>query len=74
MKMSFTLDGKSIPFKEGDTIMDAALNAGEYIPHLCHEPGFTPHGSCRLCLVSLDGRNISACTLPAVDGSVVESN
>ncbi len=74
MKMSFTLDGEDIPFEEGETIMDAALNAGAYIPHLCHEPGFVPHGSCRLCLVSSNGRYISACTQPAVDGSEVESN
>lgn len=72
--MSFILDGKNIPFKEGDTIMDAALNADTYIPHLCHDPEFVPHGSCRVCLVSCNGRYVSACTQPAVDGSEVESN
>ena len=48
---TFKLDGKTIPFEDGDTIMDAALRAGEYIPHLCHNPEFTPHGSCRVCIV-----------------------
>ena len=64
-EQTFLLDGKEIPFQEGDTIMDAALRAGAYIPHLCHNPEFTPHGSCRVCVVDIDGRNVSACTQPA---------
>ena len=46
----FSLDGKPVEFQPGDTIMDAALRAGNYIPHLCHNPEFEPHGSCRICL------------------------
>ena len=74
MTGTFKLDGKSISFNEGDTIMDAALNAGEYIPHLCHNPEFTPRGSCRLCIVKVNGRNVSACTMPAADGMEIENN
>lgn len=61
----FRLDGRKIPFNDGDTVMDAALRAGEYIPHLCHNPEFKPHGSCRLCIVDVNGRHAAACTLPA---------
>ena len=68
---TFKLDGKSIPFQDGDTIMDAALRAGEYIPHLCHNPEFTPHGSCRVCIVEVNGRHMSACTLPAMENMQV---
>lgn len=68
---TFMLDGKPISFEDGDTIMDAALRAGEYIPHLCHNPEFTPHGSCRICMVEVDGRQVSACTFPAAEGSGV---
>jgi [NiFe] hydrogenase diaphorase moiety small subunit len=71
---TFKLDGKSISFEEGDTIMDAALRAGEYIPHLCHNPEFTPHGSCRVCIVEVDGRQVSACTYPAMENTEVENN
>ena len=70
---TFTLDGKDIPFEDGDTIMDAALRAGEYIPHLCHNPEFPPHGSCRVCLVEANGRRVSACTQPAAAGMQVDS-
>ena len=62
-----------IPFEAGDTIMDAALRADHYIPHLCHNPEFAPHGSCRVCLVDLNGRSVSACTQPVNDGDEVVS-
>jgi len=73
-KGTFKLDGKTIAFNEGDTIMDAALRAGEYIPHLCHNPEFTPRGSCRVCIVRSNGRQFSACTMPASDGLEIENN
>lgn len=65
------IDGKPVPYRDGDTIMDAATRAGIYIPHLCHNPEFTPHGSCKLCTVKVNGRNCSACTFPADDGQQV---
>ena len=71
---SFLLDGETIAFEEGDTIMDAALRAGKYIPHLCHNPEFKPHGSCRVCIVGVNGRHVSACTQPATAGTEVENN
>jgi [NiFe] hydrogenase diaphorase moiety small subunit len=71
---TFRLDGKTIAFEPGDTIMDAALRAGEYIPHLCHNPEFKPHGSCRVCIVDISGRKVSACTYPAAAGLEVASD
>jgi [NiFe] hydrogenase diaphorase moiety small subunit len=68
-----TIDGRHILFTPGQTIMDAALAAGVYIPHLCHNPAFSPHGSCRVCVVRANGREISACTAPAASGMEVES-
>jgi [NiFe] hydrogenase diaphorase moiety small subunit len=72
-RASFTLDGRHIPFIPGQTIMDAALAAGFYIPHLCHKPGYAPHGSCRVCVVRANGRELSACTAPAKADMLVES-
>jgi [NiFe] hydrogenase diaphorase moiety small subunit len=57
---SITIDGQEIPFHAGQTIMDAALAAGVYIPHLCHKPGLTPHGSCKLCVVDIHSRDVSS--------------
>lgn len=71
---TFTLDGVAIEFNDGDTIMDAALRAGIYIPHLCHNPEFTPHGSCRVCIVGVDGRQVSACTRSAAAALEVDNS
>ena len=73
MTKTFVLDGKVIPFEEGETIMEAASAAGVYIPHLCHHPEFKPHGSCKLCTVSIGGRLGAACTNKAAEGMKVES-
>lgn len=74
MSKNITIDGLTVPFQEGQTIMDAALAAGVYIPHLCHNPEFKPHGSCKLCTVNVNGRNAASCTLPAVEGQQVLSD
>ena len=74
MSKHFVIDGQRVPFEEGETLMDAALAAGVYIPHLCHNPEFDPHGSCRLCMVTVNGRHSAACITPAADGVVVENN
>ncbi len=73
MTKTFTLDGKVIPFEEGETVMEAAAAAGVYIPHLCHHPEFKPHGSCKLCTVNIGGRLGAACTNRAAEGMAVES-
>ncbi len=70
----FLLDGDEVPFVEGQTVIQAALSAGRYIPHLCYHPEFKPHGSCKVCTVKADGRAAASCTLPARAGMVVESD
>jgi [NiFe] hydrogenase diaphorase moiety small subunit len=74
MSQTFSLDGKTIPFTEGQTIIQAAGAAGVYIPHLCYHPEFKPHGSCKLCTVKVNGRHTASCTMRAAVGMVVESD
>ncbi len=71
---TITIDGLEVPFEPGQTIMDAAMAAGIYIPHLCHSPEFKPHGSCRVCTVTVAGRGVAACTMPAEKGQVIHSD
>jgi [NiFe] hydrogenase diaphorase moiety small subunit len=71
---TFLLDGKPIPFAPGQTVMQAALAAGHYIPHLCYHPEFKAHGSCKVCTVKADGRPAAACTLAAREGLSIESS
>ena len=74
MSHSFTLDGKTIPFTDGQTIIQAASAAGVFIPHLCYHPEFKAHGSCKLCTVKVNGRQTASCTMRAIAGMVVESD
>jgi NADH-quinone oxidoreductase subunit G len=50
---SFKLDGKTIPFEPGDTIINAARKAGVEIPHYCWHPGLSAPANCRMCLVEI---------------------
>ena len=52
----------------------ATPRVGRYIPHLCWNPDFAPHGSCRVCSVKANGRAGAACTLRASPGLDVQSN
>ena len=69
---TIVIDEIPVPFKPGQTILEAAMEAGVYIPHLCAHPEFAPHGSCKLCSVVVNGRSASACTLKAAAGQEVE--
>ena len=71
--ISFTIDGVEVEAQPGQTIMDAADDAGIYIPRLCAHPDLKPYGSCRVCTVMVNGRPQAACTQPVANGLVVES-
>lgn len=68
------IDGRKIPFTPGQTVMDAALAAKIYIPHLCHYPGLTPSGNCRLCMVQIGAKTTAACITPATAGQQIVSD
>jgi [NiFe] hydrogenase diaphorase moiety small subunit len=72
--ITFTIDGKTVTAKNGQTIMEAADGAGVYIPRLCAHKDLHPYGACRVCTVLVNGRPQSACTQPAAQGAVVEND
>ena len=49
------IDEKPIDVEEGTTVLKAAETAGISIPHLCYHDAFPPEGSCRMCLVEIEG-------------------
>jgi ferredoxin len=61
------IDGQAVDISPGETIVDAARRAGTDIPTLCYDPRLSPGGSCRLCLVEVEGRAqpVPACAFPA---------
>lgn len=69
-----TIDGKTIPFEAGQTIMEAAEAAGIYIPHICYHADFKANGSCKLCTCKINGSEASSCSTPASAGQVIEND
>ncbi len=67
---TFELDGRPVAFEPGQSILAAASDA---IPHLCFDARLPAVGSCRMCLVRVNGRLMPACTTAAAEGQHVES-
>ncbi len=68
--VTLTIDGKVITAQPNTTILEAALGAGISIPHLCYHPKLFPIGSCRLCVVEIEGVNepMASCNTPVKEG------
>ena len=75
-QISVRIDGQLCTATEGQTIFQVAQANGRYIPSLCHMEGLSSAGSCRLCLVEVQGigRLLPACTTPVRSGMSVTTN
>jgi NADH-quinone oxidoreductase subunit G len=67
------IDDCPVEVKQGAMILEAAEKAGIDIPHLCYHPAFPPEGSCRMCLVEIEGapKLELACSTPVREGMKV---
>ena len=76
MTVSLKIDGKEIKAKKGTMILEAALQNGIDIPHLCYQEGLSSYGGCRLCLVEIKGspKLFASCTTPVTEGFEVITN
>ncbi|PPB82279.1 formate dehydrogenase major subunit [Albidovulum inexpectatum] len=75
--ITFTLDGRKVTARPGETIWQVAKREGTLIPHLCHRDheGYRPDGNCRACMVEIEGERVlapSCCRAPA-EGMVVRT-
>jgi NADH dehydrogenase/NADH:ubiquinone oxidoreductase subunit G len=80
--VNITIDGKPIEAREGSTILEAALEGGIDIPHLCYYKGLSRTGACRLCGVKVrigdrwlnktghapQSMHVTACTTEVAEG------
>ncbi len=84
-EFAITIDGQEVPAKPGQMIIQAAMDAGLYIPYLCYYPGMKPFGACRMCVVTAEApdregnvRPIpgspASCTTPVSPGMSVTTN
>ena len=74
-QVTLTVDGRSITVPEGTSIMRAAMEGGVEIPKLCATDMLDSFGSCRVCLVEIEGRGgtPASCTTPVGDGMIVRT-
>jgi len=74
-KMTLQIDGYQVTVPRGTSLMRAAAEAGIQVPKLCATDSLEPFGSCRLCLVEIEGRRgfPASCTTPAEAGMAVRT-
>ncbi|WOB07117.1 formate dehydrogenase subunit alpha [Piscinibacter gummiphilus] len=74
-EVTLTIDGAEVTVPAGTSLMRAAVEAGINVPKLCATDSLEPFGSCRLCLVEIDGRKgyPASCTTPAEAGMNVRT-
>ena len=73
--VTLTIDGRAVTVPEGTSVMRAAALCGGSIPSLCATDSLAAFGSCRLCLVEIDGVHgtPASCTTPAAEGMTVHT-
>ena len=73
--ITISIDGVEITTQPGKMILEAAIEAGVYIPYLCYHPGMKPFAACRMCVVGVEGGRgfPAACVQPVADGMKVRS-
>lgn len=71
--LQIEIDGKQVTVPDGSTIMDAANQAGVYVPHFCYHKKLSIAANCRMCLVQVEkaAKPLPACATPATDGMKV---
>ena len=75
----FKVDGVEVEARNGETILQAAMRNGKFVPHYCYHPGLSIAGNCRICLVHSTksmppGKPVIACQTLAVENDEVEVN
>src|SRR5271163_1970535 len=73
--IALTIDGVTLTVPRGTSLMRAAAESGVQIPKLCATDSLEPFGSCRLCLVEIEGRKgyPASCTTPVEAGRKVRT-
>lgn len=74
--INLTMNGKPVSVPEGSTILDAAKKLNIYIPTLCYLEDIHSIGSCRMCVVEVEGAKTlqASCVTPATEGMMVKTN
>ena len=74
--MQASINGQQYQFEDGISVLDACRSAGIAIPTLCHDARLKPIGSCRMCLVEVEGKSrpVPACNTPLAEGMSISTH
>ncbi|MBI4299011.1 MAG: molybdopterin-dependent oxidoreductase [Chloroflexi bacterium] len=74
-EITLTIDGREVKAQPGQMVLQAAMDAGIYVPYLCYYPGMKPYGACRMCVVEVENQRgtPASCTLPVAQGMVIKT-
>ncbi len=74
-EITITIDGIEVRTQPGKMVLEAAIDAGIYVPYLCYHPGMKPFAACRMCVVGVEGQRgfPASCTLPVTEGMKVRN-
>lgn len=73
--IKLNIDGRDVETTEGKNVLEASLDAGIYIPHLCYHEDLSAIGACRLCIVDIEGMEglPTSCTTQVSNGMIVKT-
>ena len=74
-RIEIHINGRPVLVEPGTSLLQAALQSGIEIPHLCWDPHMESHGDCGMCVVELEGNPelIRACSTPAREGMKIQT-
>ncbi|HLO66498.1 MAG TPA: NADH-dependent [FeFe] hydrogenase, group A6 [Holophaga sp.] len=74
--LTLEANGQKLEAKKGDTILQALKRGGIHVPTICHMEGLLPSGTCRMCVVEVEGAPglVPACSFPAAEGMRIRTS
>lgn len=74
--LQIQIDGKTLEVQQGTTVMEAAQQLGNFIPHFCYHKKLSIAANCRMCLVEVEkvAKPLPACATPVTDGMIVNTH
>jgi len=73
--VTLTIDGRQVTVEKGQTVLQAAIEAGISVPYYCYHPGIGVDGSCRVCVVKIEKmpKLQTSCSMVCTEGMVVST-
>ena len=73
--VALTIDGRQVTVEKGQTVLQAAIEAGISVPYYCYHPGIGVDGSCRVCVVKIEKmpKLQTSCSMVCTEGMVVST-